>query len=138
MNYPKNQSADPEIPCAAEPAVAYAARGKAVKEPWEVDSAYDDFYNGGAGDEDSEYDPYQNDDWVREWAKFCEENYPQSEEDKRINRLFQNDPKYREHCRRILADAQAAILAKNRNSSIEEVDAFWDKIERDIRQYDGV
>jgi hypothetical protein len=47
MNYKQNQSADPEIPCAAEPAVAYAARGKAAREPWEVDSAYDDFYNEG-------------------------------------------------------------------------------------------
>jgi hypothetical protein len=148
MDYEKEGSLSPAEGAneVAEPATAYAVRGKAVREPWEVpegDSEYGDFYDkGGAlsrgGAEDSGYDPYKNDDWVRDWVKYCEENYTQSEEDKRFSWLFKNDPEFRKHFDRVTAKALAGISAENRDSSSEELDVFWEEFDREIDQYDRI
>jgi hypothetical protein len=52
MNYSKDQSAENEIPCVAEPAVAYAVRGKTAREPWETAADDDDDFDFDDGIDD--------------------------------------------------------------------------------------
>jgi hypothetical protein len=64
MNYPKDQSAENEIPCVAEPAAAYAVRGKAAREPWET-AADDNFdFDDGIDDFGGKPVPEGYETWV--------------------------------------------------------------------------
>jgi hypothetical protein len=75
MNYPKNQSPDPEIPCVAEPAVAYAARGPVTREPWETAAAADDDFDFDLGIDDFGGKPAP--EGYETWADWQIENDPE-------------------------------------------------------------
>jgi hypothetical protein len=76
MDYKQDQSPDPEIPCAAEPAVAYAARGPVTREPWETAAADDDDdfdFDFGIDDFGGKPAP----DGYETWADWQIENIPE-------------------------------------------------------------
>jgi hypothetical protein len=148
MNYDDKAQSSPEDNAdeLREPMAAYAVRGRARRATG-GGRPYDDARNcvGAtapvariAAEEDWENLERGIDDDVWEAFKAYEKTHIQTEEEKRINRLFQNDPKFREHCYRVLEDAIAEISAENRDSTMEEVEERWDKTERKIRQYYGL